>query len=149
MSQRILALFAVAVALPLAACAQPEKSCPPAPACPACPAASAAGAAAPAAASPSEVVATIDGENSTRADLRGKHQTVIKLAPPVVAVSDAGRVSRGGGADAPILIVAFSDYECPFCKKSEEVVAQVMKTYGNKIRYVHRDYPLPFHKSAR
>jgi protein-disulfide isomerase len=83
------------------------------------------------------------------ADLRTKHPTSIKLAPPVVEVSDAGRASRGGGANAPILIVAFSDYECPYCKKGEEVIGEVMTTYGDKIRYVHRDYPLPFHKSAR
>jgi len=83
------------------------------------------------------------------AELRTKHPTSIKLAPPVVEVSDAGRASRGGGATAPILIVAFSDYECPYCKKGEEVIAEVMTTYGDKVRYVHRDYPLPFHKNAR
>lgn len=83
------------------------------------------------------------------ADLRSKHATSIKLTPPVVEVSDAGRMSRGGGAAAPVTIVAFSDYECPFCKKAEGVVAEVMAAYGDKIRYVHRDYPLPFHKFAR
>jgi len=82
-------------------------------------------------------------------DLRAKHPTSIKLAPPVVEVSDAGRPSRGGGATAPILIVGFSDYECPYCKKGEEVIAEVMAAYGDKVRYVHRDYPLPFHKNAR
>lgn len=83
------------------------------------------------------------------AELRSKHPTVIKLAPPVVEVSDGGRASRGGGAAAPVTIIGFSDYECPFCKKGEEVIAQVMSTYGDKVRYVHRDYPLPFHKNAR
>jgi protein-disulfide isomerase len=83
------------------------------------------------------------------ADLRAKYPTQIKLSPPVIEVSDGGRSSRGGGASAPITIVAFSDYECPYCKKSEDVVALVMTTYGDKVRYVHRDYPLPFHKSAR
>jgi protein-disulfide isomerase len=83
------------------------------------------------------------------ASLRAKHPTVIKLAPPVVEVSDGGRESRGGDASAPILIIGFSDYECPFCKKGEEAIAQVMAAYGKKVRYVHRDYPLPFHKSAR
>lgn len=83
------------------------------------------------------------------AELKEKYKTSIKLTPPVVEVSDAGRASRGAGADAPIKIVAFSDYECPFCKKAELVVDQVMKAYEGKIRYVHRDYPLPFHKAAR
>lgn len=83
------------------------------------------------------------------AGLRAKHPTSIKLAPPVVEVSDAGRESRGAGPGAPITIIAFSDYECPFCKRGEETIAEVMKAYGDKVRYVHRDYPLPFHKNAR
>lgn len=83
------------------------------------------------------------------ADLRTKYNTVIKLTPPVVEVSDGGRMSRGGGANAPVVIIAFSDYECPYCKKAEPTVAEVMAIYGDKIRYVHRDYPLPFHKFAR
>ncbi len=83
------------------------------------------------------------------AELRTKYKTDIKLAPPIIEVSDAGRASRGGGAGAPITIIGFSDYECPYCKKGEEVIAEVMLAYGDKVRYVHRDYPLPFHKNAR
>jgi protein-disulfide isomerase len=83
------------------------------------------------------------------AGLREKHPTVIKLTPPVVQVSDGGRESRGGGPSAPVTIVAWSDYECPFCKKAEPTVAEVLAIYGDKVRYIHRDYPLPFHKFAR
>lgn len=82
-------------------------------------------------------------------ELRAKNPTSIKLVPPMVDVSAAGREARGGGDSAPIQIIAFSDYECPFCKKAEETVDEVMKAYGNKVNYVHRDYPLPFHKEAR
>ncbi len=83
------------------------------------------------------------------ASLRAKYPTSIKLSPPVVEVNDGGRESRGGGTDAPIMIIAFSDYECPYCKRGEEVIAEVMAKYGDKVRYVHRDYPLPFHQNAR
>jgi protein-disulfide isomerase len=83
------------------------------------------------------------------ATLRAKYPTSIKLTPPVVEVSDGGRESRGGSASAPVTIIAFSDYECPFCKRSEGTIAEVMAMYGDKVRYVHRDYPLPFHKDAR
>jgi protein-disulfide isomerase len=82
-------------------------------------------------------------------ELRTKHKTELKLTPPVVEVGDGGRTSRGGAAGAPITIIGFSDYECPYCKKGEEVIAEVMLLYGDKVRYVHRDYPLPFHKNAR
>lgn len=82
------------------------------------------------------------------AELKTKYSPVLKLSPPVIEVTDGGRESRGGDNDAPVTIIAFSDYECPYCKKSEVVVAEVMTTYGTKVRYVHRDYPLPFHKFA-
>jgi len=82
------------------------------------------------------------------AGLRTKYPSTIKLSPPVVEVSDGGRESRGGGASAPVTMIGFSDYECPYCKKAEVVVEEVLKAYGDKIRYVHRDYPLPFHKFA-
>jgi protein-disulfide isomerase len=82
------------------------------------------------------------------ASLRKKYDTVVKLPVPRVEVADGGRQSRGGGKDAPIVIIAFSDFECPYCKMGENTVDQVREKYGEKIRFVHRDYPLPFHANA-
>ena len=81
-------------------------------------------------------------------ELKKKYPTTVTLEPPKIQVDTAGRESRGGGADAPVTIIAFSDYECRFCKRAEVTVAQVMQTYGNDVRYVHRDFPLPFHAHA-
>jgi protein-disulfide isomerase len=81
-------------------------------------------------------------------ELKAKHPTQIALKPPVVDVDSAGRPGKGGGEDAPIQIVMFSDYECPFCGRAETVVDQVMETYGDKVRLYFRDYPLPFHANA-
>jgi len=81
-------------------------------------------------------------------ELRGKHKTTISLRPPVVEVATAGRPEKGG-KNASVTIVEFSDYECPFCKRAETVVDQVMSTYGDKIKVVFRDFPLPFHANAR
>jgi protein-disulfide isomerase len=83
------------------------------------------------------------------AELKQKYKTTVALKPPVVEVETAGRPEKGGGANAPVTIVYFSDYECPFCSRAETVVDQVMKQYGDKIRLVFRDYPLPFHANAR
>lgn len=82
------------------------------------------------------------------AELKKKYETKITLEPPKVNIDTAGRASRGGDATAPVTIIAFSDYECPFCKRAEEVVTQVLAAYGKEIRYVHRDFPLPFHANA-
>ncbi len=80
--------------------------------------------------------------------LKGKYKTVISLRPPVVEVATAGRPERGGGADAPITIISFSDYQCPYCKRAEGTVREVLSTYGKKVRFVYRDFPLPFHSQA-
>jgi protein-disulfide isomerase len=81
-------------------------------------------------------------------ELKAKYKTTIALRAPVVEVATAGRPEKGP-KDAPITMIVFSDYECPFCRRAEETVEQVLKAYDGKIRYVFRDYPLPFHKSAR
>lgn len=48
-----------------------------------------------------------------------------------------------GPADAPITIIEFSDYECPFCTRwHAEVWPKLQQTYGDKIRLVYRDFPL-------
>ncbi|HSV04962.1 MAG TPA: thioredoxin domain-containing protein [Candidatus Binatus sp.] len=82
------------------------------------------------------------------AELKKKYPTTISLKPPMVDVATAGRPERGP-KNASVTIIEFSDYQCPFCKRAEDVVEQVMKTYDGKVRLVYRDYPLPFHPNAR
>jgi protein-disulfide isomerase len=53
-----------------------------------------------------------------------------------------------GAKDAPVTIVQWSDFQCPFCGRVEPTVAKVMDTYKGKVRVVWRDLPLPFHPNA-
>ena len=53
-----------------------------------------------------------------------------------------------GPADALITIVEFSDFECPFCSRVNPTLAQIEKSYGDKVRFVWKNNPLPFHKNA-
>ncbi|HUA32070.1 MAG TPA: thioredoxin domain-containing protein [Candidatus Binataceae bacterium] len=80
---------------------------------------------------------------------RLRKQTPIKilLAPTRVTVNFAGHPSMGS-ADAPVTIVEFTDFQCPFCKRSEDTVKQIQQKYGDKVRLVHMDYPLSFHAHA-
>jgi protein-disulfide isomerase len=60
----------------------------------------------------------------------------------------------GGGAPsfgpetAKVTIVEFSDFQCPFCTRAANVVHQIREKYGDKVRFVFRQYPLPMHGDA-
>jgi protein-disulfide isomerase len=65
-----------------------------------------------------------------------------------VTVSTDGQPSIGP-ANAPVTLVEFSDYQCPYCQVwDQQVYQQLMTSYPNKIRFVYRDLPLPMHPEA-
>ena len=79
--------------------------------------------------------------------LRKQTPTKILLEPTRVAVDSAGHPSMGP-ADAPVTMIEFTDFQCPFCKRSEDTVKQVHEKYGDKVRLVHMDFPLSFHSHS-
>lgn len=50
-----------------------------------------------------------------------------------------------GPADAPITIVAFSDFQCPYCTRGDATMRELQARYGKQIRFVFKHYPLPGH----
>ncbi len=82
-----------------------------------------------------------------RRGLRAAASVAIKLEAPRVAVPPTG--PSLGPADALITIVEFSDYECPYCRRSEATIKQVLDRYGDRVRFVYRHFPLDFHLRAR
>jgi protein-disulfide isomerase len=80
--------------------------------------------------------------------LRAKTAVRTMLEPPRQKVAAANSPSKGS-AGAPIEMIEFSDFQCPFCLRADPTVQQVLKTYGDRIRFVYRHYPLPNHPSAR
>jgi protein-disulfide isomerase len=53
-----------------------------------------------------------------------------------------------GNLSSKVTIVEFSDFQCPFCKRAEDSVNEVMKNYGDKVKFVWRNLPLPMHPDA-
>jgi protein-disulfide isomerase len=47
-----------------------------------------------------------------------------------------------GPADAPVTILEFSDYQCPFCARSEPLINDVLKQYPEQVRFVYKHFPL-------
>jgi protein-disulfide isomerase len=66
--------------------------------------------------------------------------------PPKVPVEAKGPAR--GPKEAPITIVEFSDFQCPYCVKAEKTVVELVAAYPEKIRLVYRDFPLPIHPLA-
>lgn len=54
-----------------------------------------------------------------------------------------------GPKDALVTMVIFSEFQCPFCKRVNETIQQVLQTYPNDVRVVWKDNALPFHNRAK
>ena len=67
---------------------------------------------------------------------------------PVLNISVDDDPSRGD-ANAPVTLVEFTDFQCPACAAMQPVLEEVLKSYGNKVRFVVRDFPLAQHENAR
>jgi protein-disulfide isomerase len=60
----------------------------------------------------------------------------------------AGRPQRGN-PDAKVTIVNYDDFECPFCSRMHStLMSEILPQYGDKIRIIYKDYPLPMHPWA-
>ncbi len=82
-----------------------------------------------------------------KADEENKKKREEELKNPKNPVIGDDRASRGK-KDAAITIVEYSDFQCPYCKRGYETVEEVRKKYGDKIRFVYKHLPLPFHEMA-
>jgi len=79
--------------------------------------------------------------------LRRKYGARVTLEPPRVAVATANAPSLGP-AKAPVTIVEFSDFQCPYCSRAAQTVERVVQRYGDRVRLVYRDFPLDIHPNA-
>src|SRR6266851_1455880 len=83
-------------------------------------------------------------------DLKAKHGVQITLAQPnLPRVEVAATGPSRGPENAPVTIVEFSDFQCPYCGREYPVVERLMKEYVGKVRLVFRHFPLDFHPFAQ
>ena len=82
-----------------------------------------------------------EAHNSFLARLKEKYQVKDGLGPFRLEISSEGYPSQGA-ADAPVTIVEFSDFECPYCLAMFSTLRTLKEEYGDKIRLVFRQFPL-------
>jgi protein-disulfide isomerase len=70
-------------------------------------------------------------------------------AAPVVKDIQIGSAPVRGPKNAPVTIVAFSDFQCPFCGRVVPTLHQIEKEYAGKVRVAFKHQPLPFHQNAK
>ncbi len=68
--------------------------------------------------------------------------------PGTVFKAEVGAAPVRGSKDAPVTIVMWSDYQCPFCSRVEPTITKIRDEYKDKVRIVWKDLPLPFHQNA-
>jgi len=88
-----------------------------------------------------------EAEEAFYSGLEAKYEVAVMLEPPRVEVTADGPAH--GPADAPVTIVEFSDFQCPFCSRVIPTIEQVKENYGDKVRIVFRQFPLNIHPQAQ
>jgi protein-disulfide isomerase len=75
----------------------------------------------------------------------GKAGKALEVVTPDPPSADA---PFRGAANARVVIQYWSDFQCPFCKRVEETLDELVREHGDKVKVVWRHNPLPFHKEA-
>jgi protein-disulfide isomerase len=80
--------------------------------------------------------------------LRGQVKVAVQLTPPRAGISMAG-APRRGPADAPVTVVEYADYECPYCLQFQPGLEKLEAEFKGKLAFVYKDVPLPMHAHAQ
>lgn len=83
-----------------------------------------------------------------RKELRAAAAVTVSLQPPRLDLALPASSPARGPTKAPVTLIEFADYQCPFCRQAEDTVAAVLKEYEGKVRFVHGDFPLSIHDRA-
>ncbi|MEZ4221260.1 MAG: thioredoxin domain-containing protein [Polyangiaceae bacterium] len=98
------------------------------------------------------VYVELSKKNATAAPEAAKPEKAAEPPPPDTTVWKIPVFDddpQKGPKDALVTVVEWSEFQCPFCKRVLETTKQISDTYGNDVRIVWKDNPLPFHPRAK
>ncbi len=112
----------------------------------------------------SEMKAAVDQLQAQQKDILGKLDSIEKgqkdllarAVPAKPAAADpnkrweiaVGKSYAQGPESAAVTVVEWSDFQCPFCAQAAALMDQIIEAYPNDVRFVYKNYPLPFHQQA-
>jgi protein-disulfide isomerase len=80
--------------------------------------------------------------------LRDQFGVVVELGQPSAKV-DTTNAFRLGPKDAPVQLIEFGDFECPYCQKVHVELTRLREQFGDKVAIIYKDFPLPMHSSSQ
>lgn len=81
-------------------------------------------------------------------ELRTQAKLRVLLAPPVASVNVEDAYVKGP-KDAPVQLIEYADYECPYCQQVNPLIQKLQEEYGDKVSFAYKDFPLPMHHRAQ
>lgn len=91
---------------------------------------------------------TPQGSNRLILEMGQQQQILLVGLQSVVQISDEGAATMGPET-APVTVVIFDDFECPYCAKTVPLIKEVLSAYPDDVRLVFKNFPLGRHKNAQ
>ena len=79
---------------------------------------------------------------------KGRVQFSLEEPSKILVKAAIGTAFVRGNKKAKVMLLEFSDYQCPFCKKNQSVINSLISKYKKKVAFAYRHFPLSFHKEA-
>ena len=95
----------------------------------------------------SQIALSTDGESLLLTEEKTRELTIIKVTS--IFDIEIGESPIIGNKDAPVDMVAFLDYQCPYCAKIYPTLEKLLKKYPKEVKMVIKHYPLRMHKFAK
>jgi len=93
--------------------------------------------------------ARVQQETLVRERLFAAADVQMMLDPPRVSPNVGANDPMQGPADAPVVLVEYTDYQCPYCVRAQPTIEAVRERYGDLVVHVFKNLPLPMHAQAK